>query len=272
MKIRCALWDVPSDKAVSEWQEVEMKSEPRTSGSIRFVSTKDLDFKILGTGSWSGHMASVFNGDPDEKKMITQIRTNWPDLGNLPGGILFQAGEITSGDGVEEEVVFQEELEEESPSYDNRPIWEICRDRAAQAYADGEKHGSPQIGLPEVALMLKNDTLPTSSSFVRQLALSVLALAAELVKERERKANPVNVRTGYCHLSFDMTSAAYAGAGGHPEKVMRELGITYDGATPQSVPDSWQFWYCRNVPVNLPSFLSLIRDKKGTLYEKWGNG
>lgn len=41
----------------------------------------------------------------------------------------------------------------------------------------------------------------------------------------------------------------------HPQLVMKELGITYQHATPQSIADLWQFWNCENVPEKLPSFI-----------------
>lgn len=41
----------------------------------------------------------------------------------------------------------------------------------------------------------------------------------------------------------------------HPQKAMRELGITYQHATPQSIADQWWFWNCENIPNNLPPFL-----------------
>jgi len=42
----------------------------------------------------------------------------------------------------------------------------------------------------------------------------------------------------------------------HAQVVMRELGITYQHSTPQSMGDQWWFWNCENMPEELPSFLS----------------
>jgi len=42
----------------------------------------------------------------------------------------------------------------------------------------------------------------------------------------------------------------------HPQEVMRELGIKYQHATPQSVCDQWWFWNCEGVPAQLPEYLS----------------
>ena len=36
---------------------------------------------------------------------------------------------------------------------------------------------------------------------------------------------------------------------------MKELGITYQHATPQSMGDQWWFWNCENVPDTLPEDL-----------------
>lgn len=41
----------------------------------------------------------------------------------------------------------------------------------------------------------------------------------------------------------------------HPQKVMKELGITYQHATPQSMGDQWWFWNCKNIPDALPKYL-----------------
>jgi len=43
----------------------------------------------------------------------------------------------------------------------------------------------------------------------------------------------------------------------HPQLVMKELGITYQHATPQSLNDTWWFWNCENVPDELPSYLTV---------------
>lgn len=43
---------------------------------------------------------------------------------------------------------------------------------------------------------------------------------------------------------------------GHPQVVMKSLGITYQHATPQSIGDQWWFWNCENIPDPLPEYLS----------------
>lgn len=47
----------------------------------------------------------------------------------------------------------------------------------------------------------------------------------------------------------------------HAQKVMSNLGITYDHAVPQSIADCWWFFNCKNVPDPTPSFLSTIKRK-----------
>jgi len=42
---------------------------------------------------------------------------------------------------------------------------------------------------------------------------------------------------------------------GNPQVVMKELGITYQLATSQSIADQWWFWNCENVPDPLPEYL-----------------
>ncbi len=54
------------------------------------------------------------------------------------------------------------------------------------------------------------------------------------------------------HLKLGM----YEWSGRHPETTMKELGITYQRAVPQSLFDCWIFWNCRDIPEKLPKFLS----------------
>ena len=42
----------------------------------------------------------------------------------------------------------------------------------------------------------------------------------------------------------------------HPQMVMKELGITYQHSTPQSIGDQWWFWNCENIPEITPSYLT----------------
>ena len=42
----------------------------------------------------------------------------------------------------------------------------------------------------------------------------------------------------------------------HPQKAMKELGIKYAVATPQSMGDQWWFWCCEDLPEDLPGFLT----------------
>lgn len=48
----------------------------------------------------------------------------------------------------------------------------------------------------------------------------------------------------------------------HPQIVMKELGITYQQATPQSMGDQWWFWNCENLPNELPTYLKELIDYK----------
>ena len=60
------------------------------------------------------------------------------------------------------------------------------------------------------------------------------------------------------HLRFDILWAPYNNVKQeHPQKVMKELGITYQHATPQSMGDQWWFWNCENIPEPLPLFLEV---------------
>lgn len=44
----------------------------------------------------------------------------------------------------------------------------------------------------------------------------------------------------------------------NPQIVMKDLGITYQCSTPQSMGDQWWFWNCSNLPEKLPSYLTLL--------------
>jgi hypothetical protein len=60
------------------------------------------------------------------------------------------------------------------------------------------------------------------------------------------------------HLRFDLLWAAYNNVKQeHAQKVLKELGITYQHATPQSMGDQWWFWNCENIPDPLPPFLDV---------------
>lgn len=59
------------------------------------------------------------------------------------------------------------------------------------------------------------------------------------------------------HLRLDMRNAYESGATEYPQKVMKELEITYQHATPQSMGEQWWFWNCENIPEPLPPYLKV---------------
>lgn len=62
------------------------------------------------------------------------------------------------------------------------------------------------------------------------------------------------------HLNYDMMTAGInCGENRHAQTVMKELGITYQHATPQSMADSWWFWNCENVPAEMPKYLTELK-------------
>lgn len=64
------------------------------------------------------------------------------------------------------------------------------------------------------------------------------------------------------HLRYDlMTAGIDCNENRHAQVVMRELGITYQHATPQSIGDQWWFWNCKNVPQSLPKYLTVLQVK-----------
>ncbi len=61
------------------------------------------------------------------------------------------------------------------------------------------------------------------------------------------------------HIIFDYTTAQLdCNEHRHAQIVMRELGVTYQHSTPQSMGDQWWFWNCENVPDKLPKYLSQL--------------
>ena len=62
----------------------------------------------------------------------------------------------------------------------------------------------------------------------------------------------------YSHYSKDKENTADIKRIGsmHPQSAMKELGINYKHATPQSMGDQWWFWGCDNLPDPLPPFLT----------------
>jgi hypothetical protein len=60
------------------------------------------------------------------------------------------------------------------------------------------------------------------------------------------------------NLRYDLYGAGLENERRHPQQVMRDLGIVYEEAIPQSLGDQWWFRGCENVPVTLPPYLELM--------------
>lgn len=61
------------------------------------------------------------------------------------------------------------------------------------------------------------------------------------------------------HLRYCMLTADDLGERKHPQIVMKELGIAYQHATPQSIGDQWWFWNCENVPKDMPEYITDLK-------------
>ena len=48
---------------------------------------------------------------------------------------------------------------------------------------------------------------------------------------------------------------------GHPQHIMRDLGVAYQHSTPQSIGDCWWFWNCTGLPDELPDYLTELKVK-----------
>lgn len=61
------------------------------------------------------------------------------------------------------------------------------------------------------------------------------------------------------HLRYSMLTAGIdCNENRHAQVVMRELGINYQHASPQSLGDQWWFWNCTEVPASLPKYLTAL--------------
>lgn len=56
------------------------------------------------------------------------------------------------------------------------------------------------------------------------------------------------------HLRYDCMDANLAGEKRHPQEVMRQLGITYERAIPQSMASQWWFFNCKY--TKLPKYIT----------------
>ncbi len=60
------------------------------------------------------------------------------------------------------------------------------------------------------------------------------------------------------NLRFLYMAAQDLGEKRHAEAVMKEMGITYQLSTPQTMGDQWWFWNCEGLPEILPKFLTIL--------------
>lgn len=60
------------------------------------------------------------------------------------------------------------------------------------------------------------------------------------------------------NLKLCLMDLYHAGIKDHPQDVMKQLGIEYKQAVPQSISDSWWFFCCENIPEKLPKYLSSL--------------
>ena len=72
------------------------------------------------------------------------------------------------------------------------------------------------------------------------------------------------------HLRLCYLTAQHAGNNNHAQKIMKDLGITYQHATPQSISDQWWFWNCRNIPEDLPSYITELKIDDPMTRVGWG--
>lgn len=69
MKIKLAMWDTATNQAISEWQDAEMIKHD-TGFGVHFANSKDITFVPLSGRMWSGHMAAILPGAPDNMVIL----------------------------------------------------------------------------------------------------------------------------------------------------------------------------------------------------------
>lgn len=72
------------------------------------------------------------------------------------------------------------------------------------------------------------------------------------------------------HLTYSYEGAYNANKSGHAQDVMKELGITYQHSTPQSMGSAFWFWNCENIPENLPKYIYDLDIDDPLEYVGWG--
>jgi hypothetical protein len=83
---------------------------------------------------------------------------------------------------------------------------------------------------------------------------------AHVVVDRARAAlaeQPVAPTEGV-KLRYSLNAAQDCGEDRHPQIVMQILDITYEDAEPQPIADQWMFHGCKNVPSELPEYLTVL--------------
>lgn len=71
-------------------------------------------------------------------------------------------------------------------------------------------------------------------------------------------------------LTLDLYGKNMAGDRRHAQEIMRDLGINYEHATPQSMGDCWWFWNCTNIPDDMPSYITESKSRNPISCIGWG--
>jgi hypothetical protein len=62
--------------------------------------------------------------------------------------------------------------------------------------------------------------------------------------------------TGVKHLRYSYYGATYDNESRHASEVLKSFGITWQHCTPQSMGDQMWYWNCKNIPDQLPSYIT----------------
>lgn len=70
-------------------------------------------------------------------------------------------------------------------------------------------------------------------------------------------------------VSLSMQGAYESGMLGHPQNILKAIGIKAMKHVPQTMGDCWDFWNCKDIPEKLPEYIS-VRPFLSPIEVRWG--
>lgn len=144
---------------------------------------------------------------------------------------------------------------------------ERCAVIAATPFT-GEQDDITMAAKDRIAAAIRSPVVDKDESAAKSLAAGLKSLDEYWGRHRSANINTIAAiratndalvaknQGGVMNLRLDLYQVDR-----HAELVMRDLGITYQHATPQSMTDQWWFWNCQGVPTVLPPCLYELKMK-----------